>query len=87
MDNAAIGMCLISPDGRFEDINPALCQLFGYDAPTLREKTFQETDRAGLPRSRFDEVQRGARGASGTPTEFSSSTSTPTAIGYGVTFR
>ena len=31
MDNAAIGMCLISPEGRFEEVNDALCQLFwGY---------------------------------------------------------
>lgn len=42
MDNAAIGMCLISPDGRFEQVNDALCQLFGYDAATLKIKTWQE---------------------------------------------
>jgi len=42
MDNAAIGMCLISPDGRFEEVNDALCQLFGYDAETLKSKTWQE---------------------------------------------
>ncbi len=42
MDHAAIGMCLISPDGRFEEINDALCQLFGYDADTLKQKTWQE---------------------------------------------
>lgn len=42
MDNAAIGMCLISPDGRFEEVNDALCQLFGYDAETLKHKTWQE---------------------------------------------
>ena len=42
MDNAAIGMCLIAPDGRFEDVNDALCQYFGYDADTLKNKTWQE---------------------------------------------
>jgi len=42
MDDAAIGMCLITPDGRFADVNNALCQLFGYDAETLKQKTWQE---------------------------------------------
>jgi len=42
MDNAAIGMCFIDPDGRFEAVNEALCQLFGYDAETLMGKTWQE---------------------------------------------
>jgi PAS domain S-box-containing protein len=42
MDNAAIGMCLITPEGRFEEVNEALCQLFGYDAETLKTKTWQE---------------------------------------------
>ena len=42
MDNAAIGMCLIAPDGRFEEVNDALCHLFGYDAETLKQKTWQE---------------------------------------------
>lgn len=42
VDNAAIGMCLITPDGRFLDVNEALCRLFGYDAETLKNKTWQE---------------------------------------------
>ena len=42
MDNAAIGMGIISPDGRFEVVNNALCQLFGFDAETLQTKTWQE---------------------------------------------
>ena len=42
MDDAGIGMCLITPDGRFADVNNALCQLFGYDAETLKQKTWQE---------------------------------------------
>ena len=42
MDNAAIGMCLITPDGRFEEVNDALCELFGYPADTLTQKTWQE---------------------------------------------
>ena len=42
MDNAAIGMCLSSPSGRFEEVNVALCEFFGYDAQTLMQKTWQE---------------------------------------------
>ncbi|MFN8070390.1 MAG: PAS domain S-box protein [Mycobacterium sp.] len=42
MDNAAIGMCLVSPEGRFVEVNPALCALFGYGAETLKTKTWQE---------------------------------------------
>lgn len=42
MEHAAIGMCLIAPDGRFEEVNEALCELFGYDAETLTKKTWQQ---------------------------------------------
>lgn len=42
MDNAAIGMCLLDPGGRFQEVNGALCQLFGYDAEALKQKTWQE---------------------------------------------
>lgn len=42
MDNAAIGMCLLAPDGAVLAVNDALCGLFGYDAATLKFKTWQE---------------------------------------------
>lgn len=42
MDSAAIGMCVIAPDGAFVEVNPALCEVFGYDAETLVHKTWQE---------------------------------------------
>lgn len=42
MDNSAVGMCMVTPDGRFETVNPALCEFFGYDAETLKTKTWQE---------------------------------------------
>lgn len=42
MDNAAIGMCFIDANGRFEAVNDALCQLFGYDAQTLTRMSWQE---------------------------------------------
>jgi len=42
MENSNIGMCLINPDGTLEIVNQALCTFFGYDAATLRTKTWQE---------------------------------------------
>ena len=41
MQHAAIGMCLVAPDGRLEDVNDALCQLFGYDADTFKQMNWQ----------------------------------------------
>lgn len=42
MQNAMIGMCLVSLDGRFILVNPALCQMLGRDAPRLMAATWQE---------------------------------------------
>jgi len=42
VQNAAIGMCLVAPDGRLVEVNDALCAMFGYDADTLRQMTWQE---------------------------------------------
>jgi PAS domain S-box-containing protein len=42
MDNAAVGMCLIAPDGRFIEVNDSLCRFFGYGAEMLTAKTWQE---------------------------------------------
>ncbi len=42
MDSAAVGMCLASPEGTFIDVNPAMCEFFGYDLPTLKTRTWQE---------------------------------------------
>ncbi|MFA7239516.1 MAG: PAS domain S-box protein [Sulfuricellaceae bacterium] len=39
---AAIGMALVSVEGRFVDVNSALCRLFGYPHQELTKKTFQE---------------------------------------------
>lgn len=35
MADAAIGMCLVGPDGKMLEVNPALCRFFGRDADDL----------------------------------------------------
>lgn len=42
MDGSPVSMCLVSPDGRFEQVNQAVCEFFGYDAETLQTKAWQE---------------------------------------------
>ncbi len=42
MESAPIGTCLIAAEGGFVEVNGALCDLFGYDADTLKQKTWQE---------------------------------------------
>jgi PAS domain S-box-containing protein len=41
MDKAPIGKALVHPDGRFIKVNPALCQLLGYNEPELLANNFQ----------------------------------------------
>jgi PAS domain S-box-containing protein len=40
-DSAAIGMALVGPDGRWLQVNPALCELVGYSQDELLGGTFQ----------------------------------------------
>ncbi len=42
LDNSGISMGVLTPDGRFDSVNPAMCEFFGYDAATLVTKTWQE---------------------------------------------
>ncbi len=42
IDHAAVAVCLTTPDGRLHEVNDAACRLFGYDAETLKQKTWQE---------------------------------------------
>jgi diguanylate cyclase (GGDEF)-like protein/PAS domain S-box-containing protein len=41
-DDAAIGMALVAPDGRFLRTNLALCEILGYPEEDLLGKTFQD---------------------------------------------
>ena len=41
MDKAPIGKAMVSPDGRFLKVNPALCQLLGYTEQELLAMDFQ----------------------------------------------
>ena len=41
MDSAAVGMCLADLEGNFVEVNPALCEFFGYDTETLTRMTWQ----------------------------------------------
>lgn len=40
--SSAIGMALVALDGRWLAVNPALCQIVGYTAEELEQRTFQE---------------------------------------------
>ena len=43
MNNSAVGMSLLDPtSGRYEVVNQALCDFFGYDAEAMLGKTWQE---------------------------------------------
>ncbi|MDP9142218.1 MAG: PAS domain S-box protein [Pseudomonadota bacterium] len=46
MRNAPIGKALVSPDGRFLEVNEALCTMLGYTARELQGKTFADVTHA-----------------------------------------
>lgn len=39
---APVGMAVVTPGGRFSDVNPALCRLLGYDAAELATMSFDD---------------------------------------------
>ena len=42
MRESAIGMCIADPGGAFVEVNPALCEFFGYSEDELRARTWQQ---------------------------------------------
>jgi len=41
-EQAAVGICHVSPDGRFVRVNQKLCDILGYSSDELLSRTFQE---------------------------------------------
>ena len=61
-EHAAIGMALVGLDGRFLQVNAALCTLIGYSAPELLTRTFQgitHPDDLEVHRGQVDRLQAG----------------------------
>jgi PAS domain S-box-containing protein len=64
VDQAPIGMCLVSPEGRFLRVNAALCKLLGRTADELLDLSFQEVthpDDLAADLALVQEVLSGAR--------------------------
>ena len=55
MDNSAVGISMVTPEGRFEIVNQALCDFYGYDAETLKTMSWQELT---APDSLEDDLRR-----------------------------
>ncbi len=59
---AAIGKAIVSPDGRFRRVNPALCNLLGYTEAALLQKTVEDVTLAedlGADREAFERLLAG----------------------------
>lgn len=62
MVNSIIGMGLVSPQGRFEFANPALCEFLGYDVDTLHQKYWMEVtapEYVAAEREKIDDIIAG----------------------------
>jgi diguanylate cyclase (GGDEF)-like protein/PAS domain S-box-containing protein len=57
-EDAAIGMALVAPDGRFLRTNRSLCDLLGYREVELLEKTFQDITHPDDLDADLDQVRR-----------------------------
>ena len=42
METSNVAMAFVAPGGRFDMVNQALCELFGYDEATMKTKTWRE---------------------------------------------
>lgn len=63
-DAAAIGMALVSQEGRFMQANDALCRIVGYTQAELQQKSMQEIthpDDLGVDRALMRELLAGSR--------------------------
>jgi diguanylate cyclase (GGDEF)-like protein/PAS domain S-box-containing protein len=58
LDNAPIGMALVSLDSRFLGVNRALCDIVGYPADELRTKTFRDITHPDDLDADLDDVRR-----------------------------
>lgn len=56
MDNAAIGMCIVTPDDRFEAVNKAMCEFLGYDAETLMQMNWRDLTAPGYLKADLDNI-------------------------------
>jgi diguanylate cyclase (GGDEF)-like protein/PAS domain S-box-containing protein len=57
-DDAAIGMALVAPEGRFLRTNQSLCEILGYREEELLEKTFQDITYPADLDADLDQVRR-----------------------------
>lgn len=58
MDSSAVPMCLTDPDGRFTEVNDAMCRFIGYDAPTLTAMTWLDLLAPEFVGEAEDDVER-----------------------------
>ncbi len=64
MDQSAIGMALVAPDGSFLVVNPALCEMLGRSEEELRASTWQELthpEDVAVDAALVDEILEGGR--------------------------
>ncbi len=58
METSNVAMAMMTPDGRFDVVNQALCDMLGYDEEILRTKTWQELTPAAFLQADLDAVER-----------------------------
>jgi diguanylate cyclase (GGDEF)-like protein/PAS domain S-box-containing protein len=61
-DAAAIGMAIVSLDGKWLQVNPPLCRMLGYSEPDLKKLTFQDVTHPDDLAADLDYVEQVLRG-------------------------